>query len=530
MKRALIGMAVLTAGLTLTLGSGAGAAVVPSPPLVPDWALAGQNLGNTRYATTERVISTGNVGRLSPRWTATLGGNVSATPTVSLGTVFVPDYGGNLSAVDAATGAVRWQHKISEYTGVAGDVSRTSPAVSGTALVLGDGVSSQSSPGTGAHVVAVDRRTGNRLWNTVIDSDPESMVTTSPVVSNGIAYVGTASRVEFHGSDDDATVDEPAVTFRGAVVALNAGTGAVLWRQYMAPAGYSGNAVWGSSFAVDPLAGRLYVSTGNNYTVPDGVCTRPAQQNCDPGPANNYTDSVVGLDLRTGAVKWAFKTLSADVGTSECEQCGPDFDFGSAPNLFRTTIGGQVRSVLGIGQKSGIYWALDPATGKEIWHTEVGPGSDLGGIEWGSATDGRRIYVGIGNAEHEEYDIVGADGTRLTIDGGSWAALDAATGRILWQVADPYGTLDVGFVSAANGVVYTGGIAGSADSMFALDAGTGRMLWRFPSGGAVVGGAAVVNGTVYWGSGYWFGACADPDDTSYACAQNDKLYAFSPAG
>ncbi|MEO5876303.1 MAG: PQQ-binding-like beta-propeller repeat protein, partial [Streptosporangiaceae bacterium] len=427
--------------------AGAGALPTAPVPVAGDWAVAGQNQANTRYAATETLISPANVGRLRARWTATLAGNVAATPTVSLGTVFVPDYGGKLSAVDALTGTVRWQRPISDYSGVAGDISRTSPAIYGSTLIFGDGVSSQQSTG-GARVMAAGRTAGTPLWNTIIDADPAAMVTTSPVVDGNTVYVGTASRTEFGAPG--------APRMRGSVVALNAATGTVLWRRYMAPAGYTGNAVWGSSFVVDHTTGRLFVTTGNNYTVPDGICTMPGQQDCRQGPADNYTDAVVALNLRTGAVEWAFKTLTADVGTGECDQCGPDFDFGSSPNLYQVTDNGQIRTLLGVGQKSGIYWALDPATGREVWHTEVGPGSDLGGIEWGSATDGRRIYVAIGNAEHEEYDIVGADGTTTTTDGGSWAALDAVTGRKLWQVADPYGTLDVGFVSAANGVVYTG--------------------------------------------------------------------------
>jgi polyvinyl alcohol dehydrogenase (cytochrome) len=512
-------LSLLAAGFAVTALAwtpSADAAPSPGVPYAADWTVAGQNNANTRYAATETLISPATAARLRPRWTASLGGNVSATPTVSLGTVFVPDYGGKLSALDARTGAVRWQRPLSDYSGVPGDVSRTSPAVTATSVIFGDGVSSVPSD-SGARVMAAGRLTGTPLWSTLIDADPASMVTTSPVVDGNTVYVGTASRVEFG--------DGHPVRFRGAVVALNATTGTVLWRRYMAPSGYTGNSVWGSSFAIDHATGRLYVATGNNYTVPDGICTRPGQQDCDQGPEDNYTDSVLALDQRTGSVVWAFKTLTADVGTEDCEECGPDFDFAQAPSLFQVTTASGTRRILGVGQKSGIYWALDPATGKQLWHTEVGPGSDLGGMEWGSATDGKRIYVGIGNAEHEPYEITGADGTTTTTTGGSWAALDAATGAKLWQVADPYGTLDIGFLSAANGVVFAGGINGAADTMFALDAATGRTLWRYNSGGAVVGGAAIVASTVYWGSGYWFGLCSDG---TYACAQNNKLYAFSP--
>jgi outer membrane protein assembly factor BamB len=46
------------------------------------------------------------------------------------------------------------------------------------------------------------------------------------------------------------------------------------------------------------------------------------------------------------------------------------------------------KTIIGAGQKSGIYYALDPDTGALLWQTQVGPGSSLGGIEWGSASDG----------------------------------------------------------------------------------------------------------------------------------------------
>ncbi|MEU5668541.1 hypothetical protein AB0H10_38575, partial [Streptomyces longwoodensis] len=59
----------------------------------------------------------------------------------------------------------------------------------------------------------------------------------------------------------------------------------------------------------------------------------------------------------------------------------PDFDFGSAPNLYTTEIDGKPKELLGIGQKSGVYYTLEPATGKVVWQTQVGPGGALGGIQ-----------------------------------------------------------------------------------------------------------------------------------------------------
>src|SRR5262249_25004642 len=66
---------------------------------------------------------------------------------------------------------------------------------------------------------------------------------------------------------------------------------------------------------------------------------------------------------------------------------GPDYDFASAPNLITYKSGGTTKTILGAGQKSGIYYAFNPDTGAVLWRTQVGPGSSLGGMEWGSATD-----------------------------------------------------------------------------------------------------------------------------------------------
>ncbi|MBM0202889.1 hypothetical protein JNW90_07100 [Micromonospora sp. STR1s_5] len=56
------------------------------------------------------------------------------------------------------------------------------------------------------------------------------------------------------------------------------------------------------------------------------------------------------------------KTLSADAVSELDPPPGTDMNFGSSPNLFTTTIGGRQRELLGIGQKSGDYWALDRTT------------------------------------------------------------------------------------------------------------------------------------------------------------------------
>src|SRR5262249_48368436 len=96
-----------------------------------------------------------------------------------------------------------------------------------------------------------------------------------------------------------------------------------------------------------------------------------------------------------------------------------------------------LRSVVGIGAKSGVYTLLDAKTGAFIWDSLVGPGGDQGGVEWGTAFDGDRIYVPITNHHHIPYQLTQNGVTSGPfVTGGSWAALDPITGKILWQVAD----------------------------------------------------------------------------------------------
>jgi polyvinyl alcohol dehydrogenase (cytochrome) len=509
-------MAVLVTAAP-ALGTAGAAQKTASPPAAGRWPVAGQNLSNTRYQPDETLIGPGNVSKLRPKWVfqTAPGSGVWATPAEQGGVVYFPDSAGYLYAVDAATGHQIWSDYLPHLSPQlpATATSRTTPVIYGDELIIGDQIPNAST-GNGAHLLAVNRFTGALLWITTIESHPAARVTGSPVVYGNTAYVGTSS------SEESLTrvPGYPCCTFRGSVVAVNALTGRMLWRTYIIPpnggqpGGYSGNAVWGSTLVPDPRTGLLYAGTGNNYTVPPGVCATPGQTGCTPPAAGDYEDSVLGMDLRTGAIRWADRMEPADAFPVPG---GPDFDFGSGPNLFTATVAGRPRRLLGAGQKSGIYWALDPATGKLIWRTQVGPGGTLGGIEWGSATDGRRIYAAISDNSHLAYTLQGSGPyAGQTVSSGSWSALDAGTGKIEWQTPDPQGAIDQGFVSTANGVVYAGSDAATGNNMYALDAATGQIRWQFASGGSVNSGAAILNGVLFWGSGYHIGA------------ENNKLYAF----
>ena len=196
------------------------------------------------------------------------------------------------------------------------------------------------------------------------------------------------------------------------------------------------------------------------------------------------------------------------------EPAGPDFDFGQAPALFTTKDGkGKSIELVGAGQKSGQYWALDPDTGAVRWVTQAGPGGTAGGLQWGSAVDETTVYTANANSNFIPWPL--PDGGSTTA--GVWTGINAATGQLLWQVTPSSGGGTSGPVTTANGVVY-GCSLDPAGHMYALNGATGAELWKFASGGSCLSGAAISDGTLYWGSGYSNFGFGTP---------NNKLYAFS---
>jgi len=506
------------------------------------WPVSNQNLDGTRNQSAEHTLTRANVHTLAAKWVFTTNNYVSATPTVYKDSVYFPDADGNLYAVNKDTGKLIWTNTITDYDGAKGATSRVSPAVDtvNDQLVIGDNPDAADggirfnrinpanranrvqlpSNVLGANVIAVDLSTGVLKWITKVDQVTASEITSPPVISGGVIYVGVSSGEEGLAATQYKTYK--CCTFRGSVVALEAKTGKLLWQTYTVPdnggvpGGYSGAAVWQEP-AIDTKRGSLYVGTGDNYTapadveacqnqVPDYDCTAP----------DDYFDSLLALDLKTGAIKWARKGREFDTWTVAClsekapnKDCrvpaSPDFDFGgSGPNL--------VGDIVGFGEKAGIYWALNAATGDLVWATQVGPGSALGGVEWGTATDGKQIYVAISDFGQIPYTLPAGN----SITWGSWAALDIATGKIVWQTADPTITAyDIGSVSVANGVLYA---PSESNEVYALDTATGDILWSFDTKGSPIDGPSIADGALYWGSGYDIGT------------PNNQVYAFTLGG
>jgi polyvinyl alcohol dehydrogenase (cytochrome) len=415
-----------------------------------------------------------------------------AQPTAGGGRVYVGSQNGTVYALDAALGCIRWT--VAAKGGV-----RTAITVGNNVVYFGD---------TAANVYAVNATTGGSQWVRSVESHPLARITGSPTLHDGRLYVPTSSYEESQGAGPQYA----CCTFRGSLSALDAATGAVIWKTYMLPDepkqrgkstagvplwGPSGAAIW-SAPTIDARRGLVYVATGNLYS----------------GPAQPRANAVVALDLKTGAVRWSKQTTAGDVYVTNCragnpncpEANGPDLDFGSPPMLARTPAG---RDLIVIGQKSGVGYALDPEKmGEVVWEYRAGRGGVLGGIEWGSAVDGERAYFAVS-------DI-------LLPQPGGLHAVTLATGQRAWFAPPRPPICGTGrgcnaAQSAAVTVIPGAVFSGSNDGALRVYSTTdGAILWEFDTnrefttvngvagrGASMIGpGPVVANGMVFVSSGY----------------------------
>jgi polyvinyl alcohol dehydrogenase (cytochrome) len=471
--------------------------------------------------------------------------------------LFVTDNSGNLYRLEAKTGAIAWQVALADILAVHGAVPTRTVAVTDRAIVLG----LRNIP----VVAALDKVSGAMLWKMKIDDDKGAMITQTPLVAGSRVYVGVSGLIE----EAAATYPKYACcTFRGGIVALDAETGKIVWKTHTVPEGFAGGSVWSGAPLLDASRHSLYVTSGNLFHAPPEVQACIDRNKDDRGalaacyPAGVWNDSILALDPDTGAVKWGFRADDHDVFTGACLVriggfCGGggDFDFGNGALRWRA--GG--RDLVGAGEKSGDFWALDPDTGRLAWKTHLGPGGPNGGIEYGSAVAGGHVYVAEGNVKqvgHDPGEYALPSGQ--VINYGSYAALDAATGRIDWQVPDPAGAdgpdngkpctaksppadcagaYAKGAVTVANGVVFACSTAPKGP-IYAFDGRTGQKLWEYETGVSCDTKATVAGDRVYWIVGpnlYVFAASPQPALLSRAAGDTagpsvrDGVYAAAEA-
>lgn len=482
------------------------------PPRCASPALAGgappANVGwghdNSRFVPASVArLAKADVPRLKLKWAFAYPAAVRARsqPTIGWGTIFVGGHDGTLYAFDLATGCARWTSRMSA------EVRTAIVAEAATKrLYFGDIL---------GRAYAVDAMTGAKLWSVKVDPHPNATITGTPTLGGGKLYVPVSS-LEVTSAADPAYA---CCTFRGSVVALDPASGAEKWRAFTVPQpaakqgktpagtdilGPSGAPVWNSP-TYDARRNRLYFGSGENYS----------------SPADGNSDAVIAVDARSGKRLWTTAFTKGDawnvgcmVGNDNCpKERGPDLDVAASPIL--VNVGG--REVIVAGQKSGVARGLDPDSGKILWATRLGHGGTQGGVHFGMANEGNRVFVPINDMtdthDGRKYDVTQA--------GPGLHAVDAGSGQILWRAIarNNCGTrpnCDPGISSAVTaipGVVF----AGHLDGQFrAYDTATGKVIWSYDTqrpvqtvsgaqgkGGGMSGpGAAIANGYVVVNSGY----------------------------
>ena len=273
--------------------------------------------------------------------------------------------------------------------------------------------------------------------------------------------------------------------------------------------GPSGAPVW-SSPAIDEKRNVLYITTGNNYS----------------DPPSRMSDSFVAMDLKSGKILWSKQMTPSDAYTSACRL--PDKT--NCAGVERTGLrfqrladpGHAAERQARAGGRPEIRHrprARSRSAGRDAVADPRRQGGTMGGVQWGSATDGTNVYVAnsdIGRIMLNFSTFTDADPNR----GGGMFALRLETGERVWYTP-PVGCdgrkrcspAQSAAVSAMPGVAFSGSVDGH---MRAYSAADGRVLWDFDTirpyetvnrvparGGSLDGpGPAIGGGMIFFNSGY----------------------------
>ena len=472
----------------------------------PNWIGWSPGLTNSRFQANPGLAAA-DVPKLKLRWAFGIPGAYisNAQPAVANGHLLVGTATPAVYSLNAKTGCTDWVFRPD--ASVRNGITLGKPShLPRFAAFFGDGR---------AFVYAVDAGTGNLIWKVNVEQFPSARITGSPVYFQDRLYVPIAITEE--GLAINPKYE--CCRSRPSIVALDAATGKLIWRHYdvdqvavrtgTSPNGTpmwgpSGISVW-SAPTLDPEKKALYVGTGNNFS----------------DPPTNASDAIMALSMDTGQVLWtrqvtendAYNVACVSLDRSNCPKgWGPDADFGSSPMLVKLPNG---RRALIAGQKSGVVTAVDPDDqGKVLWQARIGKGGLIGGIEWGTATDGTSVYAALSDMAWVGQNIFNPD------KGGGMYGLRVDNGQRVWFTPPPgcngrehCSPAQSAAVTAIPGAVFSGAEDGHMRAYATQD---GHILWDFDTirdfptvdsipakGGSIDGpGPTVADGMVYVSSGY----------------------------
>ncbi|MGE0826142.1 MAG: PQQ-binding-like beta-propeller repeat protein [Candidatus Binatia bacterium] len=388
-------------------------------------------------------------------------------------------------------------------------------------------------------LLAIDASSGKTIWKQQIgDPAQGEFLSSVPAIWQGLLIAGTA------GSDWG---------IRGRIMAYEQETGREVWRFYTIPRGketgadtwteeetarYGGGGSW-TTYTLDMASGEVFVPVGN--PAPDFV---PSHR---PG-ANLFTNSMVVLDARTGALKWWHQLLPND---------GLDLDLAAAPMLYWTSKG---QPMVALGSKDGHLYGINRETRERVFMTPVTtikqpekaptargvyscPGP-VGGVEWnGPAYDQltKQIVVGAVDwcAVLKSDEVEFQPGKFFLAGSWEWdeaksgwiSAVDPDTGALRWQY-HAGAPVVAAITPTAGGVTFSGDMEGN---FLAFESTTGKVLLKKATGGALAGGVityalggtqyvAITSGNV---SRLSFGESGKPTVIIYALAERERSAAAS---
>ncbi|HEY3825318.1 MAG TPA: PQQ-binding-like beta-propeller repeat protein [Bryobacteraceae bacterium] len=466
-------------------------------PVWSGWGGAGNATNNARFQT-KAGLTAADVPKLKLKWSFGIpdAKSMYSSPAVAFGRVFVGGDNGVVYSLDAKTGCLHWAYQADMF----GRFAPIAAPISGH-------------PGTRYAILFVTRSTtayaldaqdGKLIWKTQIRTGLNNLSATAAFY-NGRLYVPMSGTETLVGGDPNYECCKS----RGAVAALDANAGKVLWvtqsvqeplrelgenakgKQRWGPAGAS---VWNTP-TIDAKRGLVYAGTGNSFGR----------------IAAATSDSILALRMTDGKMMWHHQEFEGDAFMARCqaanpadsncaEKLGPDYDFGGSSAILQRVNG---KDILLAAGKGGVAIALDPDNeGKLLWRTQLWEDkapSASGLVVWGGAADGTRVYY------------------PLQQPGGGLKALDIKTGKVEWNAAieaDRRG--QAGPASAIPGAVFTGGWDGILRAVSANEDAEGKVIWSFnavkdfstvngvPAKGGSFGsaGPVIAGGMLFAASGY----------------------------
>lgn len=424
-----------------------------------DWTSYNGAASGSRYSTLTE-INAGNAASLVPKWIFSLRNtnNLQVTPIVSDGAMYVTS-ANECYALDAGTGREIWHYQRARTKGLVGNAAG---GANRGAAVAGDRLFMVTDH---AHLIALNKTTGALMWETeMADWHQNYNATGAPLPVGGLVVTGTS------GGDEGV---------RGFVAAFDQATGKEVWRFWTTPKrGEPGSETWqgkgldhpsGSTWMTgtyDPSLDTVYWTVGN--PGPDLIGD-------DRLGDNLYTDSVVALDAKSGALKWHFQFTPHDVW---------DYDAEETPALVDASWEGQPRKLLVQANRNGFFYVLDRTNGKFLFGTQY-----VKNVTWATGLDANGRPIRVPNMEPT------LEGRRVcpSLDGASnWysTSFNPATGLYYVQTNDKCGIFTKVPADWEAGKGFMGGSFAPAPEpaqrlLRAIDIHTGKAVWTLPQTGAV---------------------------------------------